>query len=76
MRSFRTRKLIAALEAAGHTEVRVRWEPIGPAMEMCGHSGGYFFKSKQRREEPLGTSLREALANVRLYPPTEKPCAR
>jgi hypothetical protein len=73
--SPRMRKLRRALEEAGHTGIKLRWEPIGPALEMCGHSGGYIFESKQTRSHlrempsiiPLGLSCAEALARVPLW---------
>jgi hypothetical protein len=69
MRSRRTLQLIAALEKAGHTNVGVWWEPVGPAVEMCGQSGGYFFASTQHEGiNPLGLSLKEALATLKRYP--------
>ncbi len=75
--SPRMRRLQRALEKSGHTGVELRWEPMGPALEMCGHSGGYIFESDQTREGvnglpsviPLGLSLAEALSRVRLYAP-------
>lgn len=72
--SPRMRKLRAALEGVGHTKIKIRWEPIGPALEMCGHSGGYIFESEQTqalREMPsvipLGLSLDEAMERVPLW---------
>jgi hypothetical protein len=66
--SPRSRKLKVALERLGHTNVTVRWEPIGPALEMCGHSGGYFFESDQATGvNPLGISLDEAMHWVKVY---------
>lgn len=52
--------LKAALEAEGYTNVKVWWEHIGPAMEMCGHSGGYVFNSDQEDQIPIGLSYGEA----------------
>lgn len=66
----KARQLRKALEGAGHTRVRVWWEPIGPALEMCGHSGGYMFTSREQQSPslvPLGLSLAEALVAVRLW---------
>lgn len=37
----KARRIRATLEASGHTVIRVWWEPIGIAMEMCGPSGGW-----------------------------------
>jgi hypothetical protein len=65
----RTRHIEAALYRLGHTNVRVWWEPMGPALEMCGHSGGFMFTSSEQTsgQVPLGHSLDEALDNVRHY---------
>lgn len=38
----------------------LRWEPIGMAMEMCGHSGGWILNDF----DPVGLSTEEALANL------------
>lgn len=69
-KSPRARKLRAYLESLGHKRVVVWWEPMGPAFEMCGHSGGYMFRSLQQTGQiPLGLSLAEALKNADLYAP-------
>jgi hypothetical protein len=60
--SPKLKKLKATLEGLGHTNVRVWWEPIGPAFEMCGNSGGYFFESDQDGPDPIGLSFTEATA--------------
>lgn len=75
--SPRMRKLRRALKESGHTDIVIRWERIGPALEMCGHGGGYIFESEQTRAGlggmpsviPIGLSLGEALANVPLWTP-------
>lgn len=73
LKSRRSLAVIAALEASGHTNVKLEWEPIGPAAEMCGHSGGYLFTSDQQRGViPLGLSMHEALANVPRYAPKRR----
>jgi len=61
------KKIKAALEAAGHTNVEVWWEPLEQAMEMCGLGGGYFFSSDQKDYEPLGLSHKEALDAIERY---------
>jgi hypothetical protein len=65
--SPKLKKLKAAIEAAGYTEVKVWWEPMGIALEMCGHSGGYIFESEEEAEIPLGLSFAEALENLKLW---------
>lgn len=76
-KSPRARKLRAFLESMGHTRVVVWWEPMGPAFEMCGHSGGYFFRSAQERGPiPLGLSLNEALQAAQFHNPTDRRLAR
>ena len=59
--SPKQKKIKAAVEALGHTNVEVWWEPIGGAPEMCGNEGGYFFHSGQEELEPLGYSFDEAM---------------
>lgn len=57
----RAKALRLKLEAVGYTQVRVWWEPIGMAMEMCGPSGGWMAESDQGLW-PLGLSFYEASA--------------
>lgn len=64
----RHRKLIDALTKLGHTNVRVWWEPLGPSFEMCGPSGGYFFKSDQGFE-PIGWSFEMAMEQAQRCTP-------
>ena len=67
-KSPRARRLRSELERLGHTRVVVWWEPIGPALEMCGHSGGYMFRSSQEYGPiPLGLSLAEAMRASQHY---------
>lgn len=65
--SPKARKLAQELEAMGHRSVRVWWERIGMAMEMCGPSGGWFCESDMThyQPEPLGLSFGAALHAVR-----------
>ena len=65
--SPKARKLAQELEAMGHRNVRVWWERIGMAMEMCGPSGGWFCESDMThyQPEPLGLSFDDALHAVR-----------
>jgi hypothetical protein len=60
----RTEKIRIRLEAMGHTKVKVWWEPIGPALEMCGNSGGYMYQSEERGLDWLGLSFAEAERNL------------
>lgn len=54
------------LERMGHRQVRVWWERIGMAMEMCGPSGGWFCESDMTQgPEPLGLNCEAALHAVR-----------
>lgn len=62
--TMRQRLIRARLLVLGHTHVRVWWEPIGPALEMCGYSGGFFFSSDEYSTTPIGLSLDEALSNL------------
>lgn len=60
-RSPRIRKLWDRLHSLGFRQFTLKWEPIGPALEMCGHSGGYILTEREREIVPLGLSLDEAL---------------
>ena len=64
--SPKARRLAQELEAMGHRNVRVWWEPIGVAMEMCGPSGGWWCESDMThyRPEPLGLSFCAAMHAV------------
>lgn len=64
--SPKARKIAHALETMGHRNVRVWWEPIGVAMEMCGPSGGWWCESDMThyRPEPLGLSFCAAMHAV------------
>lgn len=64
--SPKERKIAHALETMGHRNVRVWWEPIGVAMEMCGPSGGWWCESDMThyRPEPLGLSFCAAMHAV------------
>jgi hypothetical protein len=57
------RRLWDRLASLGFIKVQLWWEPIGPALEMCGHSGGYMALI-DGRIEPLGLSLDEALRHA------------
>lgn len=72
--SRNSKKLKAELEKRGHTDVHVWWETIGPAFEMCGHSGGYFAASEQIHDviEALGLDLAEAMEHVQTSPWLQK----
>lgn len=64
--SAKARRLVRELEAMGHQNVRVWWERIGMAMEMCGPSGGWFCESDMThyQPEPLGLNFDAALHAV------------
>jgi hypothetical protein len=59
------RKLWNRLADLGFRGFTLRWEPIGPALEMCGHSGGYILTERDDSVVPLGLSLKAALAAAR-----------
>lgn len=42
--------LVKVLEHRGHTNVRVWWEPITRAMEMCGPHGGWMADTTPRAQ--------------------------
>lgn len=67
--SRKARILRRELEAMGHLNVRVWWEHIGIAMEMCGPSGGWFCESDMThyQPEPLGLNFGSALHAVRRH---------
>ncbi len=59
------RKLWDKLSSLGFRGFTLRWEPMGPALEMCGHSGGYILEEQSNREiTPLGLSLAAALVQA------------
>lgn len=58
------RKIKAAIEAKGYTNVEVWWETLSQAVEMGGMGGGYFAASDQTYIQPLGYSLDEAMEMV------------
>lgn len=65
--SYNSQKLVAVLRELGHTGIKVRWEPLGGAAEMCGPSGGWFFASDQQSGvNPLATSIASAIEVARL----------
>lgn len=84
--SRNARILRRELEAMGHRNVRVWWERIGIAMEMCGPSGGWFCESDMThyQPEPLGLNFDSALHAVRHHswldfrhlprPTSSRPC--
>lgn len=56
------RKLWDKLSSLGFRGFTLRWEPMGPALEMCGHSGGYIITEQPNdMVTPLGLSLQVAL---------------
>ena len=59
-RSPKIRKLWDRLASLGFHKVALWWEPIGPALEMCGHSGGYM-ADIDGDMVPLGLDLKSAL---------------
>lgn len=60
-KSPKCKKLKKKLEENGHTNVFVWYESLGPAVEMCGESGGYMYCSDQRDIEAIGYSFDEAM---------------
>ena len=67
--SSRIATLRRKLERLGHRKFKLWWEPIGPALEMCGHSGGYMFVDEDGQQWPLGISLDEAMRAAEHYHP-------
>lgn len=55
----KAKKLRLQMEDAGYKNVKVWWEPLGMAMEMCGPSGGWMSESTSGIW-PLGLSFAEA----------------
>lgn len=58
--SDRAEALKIILEYAGREKVRVFWEPLGRAAEMCGPSGGWMYESDDDGD-CLGTTWEKAL---------------
>jgi hypothetical protein len=65
-RSPKIRKLWDRLASLGFRKVTLWWEPIGPALEMCGHSGGYM-ADIDGYMVPLGLDLKSAIRGVDQY---------
>lgn len=65
-KSKRSLKIKKRLEEIGHTGVHVWWENLGPAVEMCGPSGGYMYMSDQtyQFQTPIGLSYVEAMRTL------------
>lgn len=57
----RMRKLWDRIVMLGFRRFKLRWDPIGPALEMCGHSGGYILTERNGDITPLGLTIGEAL---------------
>lgn len=52
------------LPKRGHTNVRVWWERITAAMEMCGQGGGWMAETDQAGVEPLGLNYDRAVDHI------------
>lgn len=67
MNEVMTRKqaqIAAMLHRHGHTNVRVWWERITAAMEMCGQGGGWMAETDQVGVEPLGLNYERAIEHI------------
>lgn len=60
----RMRKLWDRLASLGFRGLTLHWEPMGPALEMCGYSGGYILTERSGEVTPLGHSLAAALSGA------------
>jgi hypothetical protein len=62
------KKIEKALSEWGMYPVKIRWEPIGKGMEMCGPSGGWFVEAADPIVDKLyiflGYSIDELLFNI------------
>lgn len=65
-RSPKIRKLWDLLLSFGFRRFTLWWEPIAPALEMCGHSGGYMAVIDDSIV-PLGICLRDALRGAEVH---------
>lgn len=70
--SPKQKKIKKRLEELGNTNVEVWWEQIGPACEMCGNEGGYFFCSEEYAHVPIGYSFDEAMEYIEHFKVNEK----
>lgn len=66
-RSPKIRKLWDRLVSLGFRKFKLWWEPIGPALEMCGHSGGYMLEDSDGKYWPLGICLDDALRGAETH---------
>lgn len=62
-RSPKSRKIWDRLKSLGFRDVTLWWEPIGPALEMCGYSGGYIAELNGATV-PLGLNMSDALCSA------------
>ncbi len=62
------RKIWDALRKQGFKQFRFWYEPIGPALEMAGHSGGWMLVAivgaGAESQWPLGYNAKDAAAEV------------
>jgi len=64
-KSHNVQRLSSLLSELGHTRIKVWWERLRGATEMCGQGGGWFFYSKERGTNHLGNNVVDARANAR-----------
>jgi len=66
--SANSNRITAELAKRGHTNIKVWWEPIQAAAEMCGPGGGWLASTDQIKDEPLGLSAARAVHHIRNHP--------
>lgn len=66
-KTYKIRKLWDRLVFLGFSDFTLWWEPIGPALEMCGHSGGYMMQDSDGSIEPMGTTIEQALNHADVH---------
>ena len=65
----KAKKLKQTLEKRGFNDVKVWWEPIGKALEMCGPSGGWLYSHSECDEDFLGYNFGRALSAAKNMEP-------
>jgi len=66
-------KIRRAVKAKGWEVIELSWDPIGPAIEMCGPDGGWFLMveyngEKYNYETILAYNIKEVLEQIENLP--------
>lgn len=71
------RRVWKAIKANGFTKFKLWYEPVGPALEMAGHTGGWMMIATvgagAESQWPLGYSAEQAATEVSKLSPRPQP---